>query len=312
MKHGHVRSWLCKLLLYGAAGSGKTSIKEMILGNPPPLYRTSTPLAMRPITVYRINLDGKKWTKITTLEERRAFLAQALLQSAPNLARRLLVIRPKQASSSSNQPISTVAVSQVQSKDQASPGQGKLPPLDDQTPSALLEPATLNHGEQDKAIDSEIDDILESISTDWELAKLMGQLTTTVDPLTFFRLLQMIDAGGQPQFHEILPIFLHNLSFYVFVFRLCDDLAKYPVVEFYVDGKPVGSPFTSAQSIEQLLQHCVQCIHSYRPPTGSGSESECPQIMIIGTHIDHEKKSSESRDEKNRRILQILSPLEQK
>ena len=300
MKHGHIRSWLCKLLLYGAAGSGKTSVKEMILGNPPPVYRTSTPLAMRPTTVYRINLDGKEWTKITTLEEHRAFLARALLQSAPNLACRLLAARPKQASSSSSQPVSTVA----------SPDQGKPPPLDDQPPSISLEPASLDHRESDEYIDSEVDDILESISTDRELVKLMGQLSTTVDPLAFFRLLQIIDAGGQPQFHEILPVFLRNLSFYVFVFRLCDDLAKHPVVEFYVDGKPVGSPFTSAQSIEQLLQHCVRCIHSHRPPTGS--ESECPQIMVIGTHVDHEKKSSESRDEKNRKILKHLSPLDQK
>ena len=307
MKHGHIRAWLCKLLLYGAAGSGKTSMKEMILGNPPPLDRTSTPLAMRPTTVYRINLDGKEWTKITTLEERRAFLARALIQSAPDLVSRLLAIRPKEPSSSS---VSTVAVSQVQSKDQASPDQGKPPRLDDQPPSASLQPASLDHGESDQDIDSEVDDILESISTDRELVKLMGQLSTTVDPLAFFRLIQMIDAGGQPQFHEILPVFLHNLSFYVFVFRLCDDLAKHPVVEFYVDGKPVGSSFTSAQSIEQLLQHCVRCIHSHRSPTGC--ESECPQIMVIGTHVDQEKKSSETRDEKNRKILQILSPLDQK
>ena len=310
MKHGYIRAWLCKLLLYGAAGSGKTSMKEMILGNPPPLDRTSTPLAMRPTTVYRINLDGKEWTKITTLEERRVFLARALIQSAPDLASRLLATRPKEASSTSNQPVSTVAVSQVQSKDQASPDQGKSPPLDDQPPSASLQPASLDDGESDQDIDSEVDDILESISTDRELVKLMGQLSTTVDPLAFFRLIQMIDAGGQPQFHEILPVFLRNLSFYVFVFRLCDDLAKHPIVEFYVDGKPVGSSFTSAQSIEQLLQHCVRCIHSHRSPTGS--ESECPQIMVIGTHVDQEKKSSETRDEKNRKILQILSPLDQK
>ena len=307
MKHGHIRAWLCKLLLYGAAGSGKTSMKEMILGNPPPLDRTSTPLAMRPTTVYRINLDGKEWTKITTLEERRAFLARALIQSAPDLVSRLLATRRKEASSSS---VSTVAVSQVQSKDQASSDQGKPPPLDDQPPSASLQPASLDDGESDQDIYSEIDDILESISTDRELVKLMGQLSTTVNPLAFFRLIQMIDAGGQPQFHEILPVFLRNLSFYVFVFRHCDDLAKHPVVEFYVDGKPVGSSFTSAQSIEQLLQHCVRCIHSHRSSTGS--ESECPQIMVIGTHVDQEKKSIETRDEKNRKILQILSPLDQK
>ena len=304
MKRGYIRSWQCKLLLYGAAGSGKSSVKEMILGNAPPVYRTSTPLAMRPMTVYRINLDGNEWTKITTLEEHKLFLARALLLSAPNPAHQLFATQPKEAASSGNQHVSTV------SKSQESPDHwGRPPPIDDQPPSASFEPASLDHGEADRDDDSKVNDTLESISTDQELVKMMGQLSTTVDPLAFFRLLQMIDAGGQPQFHEILPVFLHNLSFYVFVLRLCDDLAEHPVVEFYVDGKLRGSPFTSAQSIEQLLQHCVQCICSHRPPTGS--DSECPQIMVIGTHVDQEKMSSETHDEKNRRILQILSPLEQ-
>ena len=192
-----------KLLLYGAAGSGKTSVKEMILGNPPPVYRTSTPLAMRPTTVYRINLDGKEWTAITTLQERRAFFARALLQFAPKLERRLLATRPKVASSSSSQPVSTVAVPQVQSRDQASLDQGKPPPLDDQPPSASqLKPVSLDQVESDEDIDSEVGDVLQSISTDKELVKLMDGLSTTADPLACLRLLQMVDAGGQPQFHE--------------------------------------------------------------------------------------------------------------
>ena len=309
MKHGHIQLWLCKLLFYGAAGSGKTSVKEMILGNPPPVYRTSTPLAMRPTTVYRINLDGKEWTKITTLEEHRVFFAQALLQSAPNQARRLLATRPKAASPSSNQPISTVAVSQIQFTDQASPDQGK-PPLDYQSPSVSLEPASLDHGESDKDSDSEVDDILQSISTDRELVKLMDRLSTTEDPgpVAFFRLLQMIDAGGQLQFHEILPIFLRRLSFYVFVFRLIDDLSTRPVVEYYSDAKAIGAPFTSFQTIEQLLQYCARTMHSQR--ASSGSEGECPRILVIGTHIDKVKCFKDSKyDKKNSQILHLLQPM---
>ena len=39
MKHGHIKAWLCKLLMYGAAGSGKTTSKEIIIGNKPPKDR---------------------------------------------------------------------------------------------------------------------------------------------------------------------------------------------------------------------------------------------------------------------------------
>ena len=309
MKHGHIRSWIWKLLLYGAAGSGKSSVKEMILGNPPPVTRTSTPLAMRPTTVYRVNLDGKEFTTITTLQERRAFLAQALLQSAPNLKRRLRAARAKVTSSSNNQPVSTVAVSQVQSKDQASPDQSKPPPLDDQPPSAsLLEPASLDHRELDEDIDNEGDDILQLISTDQDLVKMMDRISTTVDQPASFRLLEIVDAGGQPQFHEILPIFLRRLSFYVFVFRLIDDLSTRPVVEYYSDAKAIGSSMTSSQTIEQLLQHCARTMHSHR--ASQGSEGDCPKIIVIGTHADKVWFFKGSNyDKKNAQILQLLQPM---
>ena len=179
MKHGNIKAWLCKMLMYGAAGSGKTSTKELILGNPPPVDRVSTPLAMRPTTVYRVNLEGKEWAKLTTLEERKMFLARALIKAAPNLVHRMLATRPKEASSSTNQPISTVAETQVKSKDQASPDQSNPPPLDDQPPSASTEPASLDDVDPDEASDSEVDDILQSIATDQELVKLMDQLSTT-------------------------------------------------------------------------------------------------------------------------------------
>ena len=200
----------------------------------------------------------------------------------------------------SNEPISTVAETQVKSKDHASPDQGNPPPLDDRPPSASTKPIILDDVEPDEASDSEVDDILQSIATDEELVKLRDQLSTTVDPLVAFRILQIIDSGGQPQFHEILPIFLRHLSFYVFVFRLCDELGSRPVVEYYVDGKPVGTPLTSTQTVEQLLQHCAQTMHSHR--SSSGSEGECPQILVIGTHKDKQKFFNETWDEKNRKI----------
>ena len=135
---------------------------------------------------------------------------------------------------------------------------------------------------------------------------MMDELSRNVSPQAAFRILQIIDSGGQPQFHEILPIFLRRLYFYVFVFRLCDDLSSRPQVEYYVDGKLVGQSFTSSQTIEQLLQHCARTMHSHR--SSPGSEGECPQIMIIGTHLDQEKRSSETREQKNATILKLLLP----
>ena len=56
----------------------------------------------------------------------------------------------------------------------------------------------------------------------------------------------------------------------------------------------------------EAMQGCARTMHSHR--SSSGSEGECPQIMIIGTHVDQEKKSSETREQKNTTILKLLLP----
>ena len=44
MNEGHVTSRISKILLYGAAGTGKSSFMDLILNNPPSALRRSTSL----------------------------------------------------------------------------------------------------------------------------------------------------------------------------------------------------------------------------------------------------------------------------
>ena len=308
MKNGHVKAWLCKLLMYGHAGSGKTTSMEIIVGNKPPKHRESTPLATRPTTIYRVNLESEEWAKLTTLNDRKSLLARILIRDVPKLVDHLLATRSDDELSTNINPANSKAETQVNVKDPASSGSSEPPvqdkPLPDSAEGGALDSLELDSSDEDT--EAEANAILESISTDEELVKLMDQLSNSVDPLTAFRILEMIDCGGQPQFHEILPVFLRHLDFYVFVFRLCDQLDSRPLVEFYVDGKPVGTPVKSSQTIEQLLQHCARSMHTYR--STAGSEGGCPKIMVLGTHADLEGQSKESREQKNEKILRLLLP----
>ena len=119
----------------------------------------------------------------------------------------------------------------------AAPVKGDHAPLASASPGVTAPPSDESDASD---FEGEAEKILQSISTDEELVKLMDQLSTTVAPLTASRVIQIIDSGGQPQFHEILPIFLRRLSFYVFVFRLCDDLDSRPIVEFYAYGEQMS------------------------------------------------------------------------
>ena len=357
MKIGHITAAINKVLMYGAAGSGKTSTKEMVVGNLLPAERTSTLLAERPTSICRINLQGDDFTTISSLEERRAFLARALIIAKRESKQSR---QSKEVSISANQPVATAVVSKVESTDQV-PFDHSKRATDDQPPSASLEVSRFDDVIADEVVESQVDDILASISTNEELVKLMDHISTTVSPLTFFRLIQIVDCGGQSQFHEIIPTFLKNLSHYIFVCRLCDDLDMHPILEVFASGKRFGSPFICAQSLAQLLQHCVRSIHSHRPAQqpsidaqrpsldaqqpsidfqrpsvniqrpsnyshrssiysqrssidskrpSTGVDPDLSKVMVVGTHLDRIKESSESLVEKNRKILKILAPLE--
>lgn len=71
MKHGHVKSCNTAALFVGAAGSGKTSSKHVILNEQPPEVRTSTPIAERPVKVMKIlTVEGLQWHRLSPADQK--------------------------------------------------------------------------------------------------------------------------------------------------------------------------------------------------------------------------------------------------
>ena len=70
--YGHIDTYIAKVLLFGIAGSGKTSVTAIMLGDPPPPVRESTSLMARPVQVITVLLNElTKWEKKTPEEVRR-------------------------------------------------------------------------------------------------------------------------------------------------------------------------------------------------------------------------------------------------
>ncbi|ORU94809.1 MAG: hypothetical protein A6F72_09240 [Cycloclasticus sp. symbiont of Poecilosclerida sp. N] len=151
-------------------------------------------------------------------------------------------------------------------------------------------------------------DLLKTISTCDGLVQLVEQCSRTGEAITTYRKIIFIDSGGQPQFHEMLPAFLRRMNLYVFVFKLSEELATKPVVEYYdISGESVGTPYQSAHTNEQLLQHCLRTLHTHR------ASSECTdkpsRIMVVGTHRDLEGEcTTETRADKNKKLASLLLP----
>ena len=287
MKHGYVTSRITKMILYGAAGSGKTCFRNLLVGDPPPPVRVSTPLAVRPTALYRYEVgDGE--LRNLSLQERKEYLSRAIRAQAPKLQSLVDISSP---------PLIDDTGANIKAANEAS---STAPLQEERTATEASSSAVVTSGE---SREQEVS-MLESITTDEELVALIEQSSRHI---ASYRMFQITDSGGQPSFHEILPIFLRGVSYYVFVFKLSDELGSHPTVELYnEEGKLVGIPYTSAHSNEQLLQHCIQALQSHKSSTFDGERA---RILILGTHKDEESKcTTETREEKNEKIKKLLLP----
>jgi len=83
--------------------------------------------------------------------------------------------------------------------------------------------------------------------------------------VTKLQFLYFLDSGGQPQFHELLPSFVPNLSVILFVLKLSEKLSHIPKVEFYEKGELVCS-YPSPYSHVQILKRCIRSLNLRRCP----------------------------------------------
>ena len=113
---------------------------------------------------------------------------------------------------------------------------------------------------------------------------------------------RLTDSGGQPQFLEVLSIFLHHISLGIFVIKLNERLDAFPMIEFYNHaGISVGAPYKSCYSQEQVIKHFMRSLIS------QGGRRMGVKFMFIGTHRDRmEESKDESIQDKNEKLEEII------
>ena len=119
---------------------------------------------------------------------------------------------------------------------------------------------------------------------------------------------RLTDSGGQPQFLEVLPIFLHHISLGIFVIKLNERLDAFPMIEFYNHaGNSVGTPYKSCYSQEQVIRHFMRGLISQ-----SGRRMGV-KFLFIGTHRDRiEESKDESIQDKNEKLKKIITSFNMK
>ena len=155
-----------------------------------------------------------------------------------------------------------------------------------------------------KKSEGEVSSVVSSLATYDDLLSRMEECSPS-DAITMIKRVQISDCGGQPQFHEILPIFIRGTTLYLFVFKLNEELSAHPVVKYYENGKPICDAYPCAETNEQILEHCLRVIRSQK----ASVDGEPPRIMIIGTHKDKEHECmKETREAKNEKLVNLLLP----
>ena len=297
MKAGFVRVNTTNILFFGMAGTGKTSTKHLLLGLPPPVDRNSTPLAstadricirqIRDTTKLRTEAqeDPSRTWKPVSSDDLQRIVADAIKSHVTSSD-------PNSKASAIPQEVS-IALKQLEPSNEPS-NEFDMPV--DATPPTLrtTEPSVAGANLTSK-LEGKKSKFLSTVSNVMvNIQRFSDADRTAVQEKFGSHWIYIIDSGGQPHFHNLLPLFMPKISVALYILRLSDCLDDHPLVEYYKDNKPVGKGFKSHLSVLDNFKYLVQSIHSH---------SENCKLVCIGTHKDHQSECKETLSDKNKTLL---------
>ena len=310
--------------LIGAAGSGKTSVMAVMMGEEPPETRDSTGCVTCPVrgmTTTRISNSGRVWTCVPYSEWFR------------QLATAFKVVAVRRAESTLCVPIESDDTTSPESPSSGDPSQSQA-----EQASALSEATPTFPPTKKRRVQSihNGSDIMEELGSMLEA----GQVDSLVELLEV-DWINITDSGGQPAFHELAPFFMHNPSAALFTFKLSEELSSHYMVTYYKGGKTVGKPYRCSLNNEQILSSCMSSIPSLHVQEGTGVEERREEdkmkgaggneragtlereekkeggrkvvekgtkIAFIGTHRDLEADCDETREQKEKKLAEMIPP----
>ena len=286
-----------KILVVGSAGVGKTHLFHLLSNTPPPDVRQSTPVMKRPVQVIQTKLKGSSSLKCVTDQELYELLASTVNKAARQYG---VVGSPTPLNVNVSTPDLCNASKHSYNKDPAlvpgveEPQSKHVQNLHNHDPSILSEVKESQFNTIDNNIPllSEVEEQLVPYVANTKDAAALGD----IDWVYF------IDSGGQPQFLQLLPAFIHHTHLNIFVLRLCDKLSDHPTVEYYDESGTCVSPTASLMTNKEILQCCAQA-------TQTADQDGDSRLLIVGTHRDQEDQcKEETREEKNEQLRELLTP----
>ena len=96
--------------------------------------------------------------------------------------------------------------------------------------------------------------------------------------------IHLLDSGGQPQFTNLLRMFVRGNSLYIIVMKVIESLHDKPTFVYSIHGKPVTEPDKMTMTNLQIIESFVRSVAA----TSRENNSE-PAFAIVATHCDKSK-----------------------
>ena len=315
---------LTTCLATGAPGSGKTNLRYLLYGLFPPDLRISTACieeAQRAVigSLDFEDSDESQWKPVHSggLKE---MVAEGVSAGVEGLEEEILVsashkpdTTPLKSDTTTQTHDAVIAVHDSGSQVTKVPASGdSQPQLQHRKEEAVcaIQPSPLVVKETVEANAPRMQAF--ELPETSDILKLMKSLSTSKQPLRA-HWMHFIDSGGQPQFLEILPAFIRNISLLLLLVKLSEELPDTPTVEYFSpDGKSYQLgvfPLSNEQLLLQAAQ--LSLFHQSQislPHNIIEKEQSQPNMTVVGTFADQESKCKETRSEKNNRLKELLQP----
>ena len=261
-----------KMLLCGLPCTGKTTAMLRLSNQLQCLDPNDSPVPStcfeKPQTVELYHRTVKQSVVITGAGGEVEWKYQDLEQQGQTLYSRIL----KSSSNKTFSPVMTSSSSQSDVAVGSGADQQSLLTLDvlpSQSSTALLE--------QQVALNEQQAVLTSLVKTqDWDAVreKLKG-----IEDMT---ILHMMDCGGHPECHEILPLLLEGRALSLIFLNLTHDLDKTYQVVFRGKEGPSSIEYESVFTAREVLQRILCSISSLQ----SGAHMEKPVALLVGSYLD--------------------------
>lgn len=288
MASGVMNCTIINVVCVGPPGVGKTCLKHLLLEEPLPVTRSSTPIVS---PVARINVMKQRGTWSSFDEDE---MTKLVAREAKELINSPTGSLQSNCSVVSNPPI---------------PRKMSRPNRSSSSPAMLSQSLSLDERPADPVTSSVPINITSSKSEKQVINVMSLDSASNEDQSKDF--LYFLDSGGQPQFLDLLPIFIRSCMVVIFVFDVTKDLDEQLSFSYFEEGEDKSHELytTMPQSCCEMLENTARVVSSL--PTSEGSRS-LPVLLVVGTHIDKLKDKKERIKKINQKLKEKLSSLNER